>query len=63
MDLTYSHWEHPNSDDGIISVSRGRFSVRRFNDETSLTVGNAQESDAGDYRCVLSKYMSDRLSD
>ena len=55
MELTYKHWEHPNAEDGIISDSRGRFRVRKYNDETSLTISNAQESDAGNYRCALSE--------
>jgi hypothetical protein len=45
---------HPSF--GIISMSTGRFRIETFSDEATLIIMDANQSDEGHYRCVLSKF-------
>lgn len=55
--MEFSYWEHPTV--GIIAISQGRFALRNFfhSNSVEIRVSNAQENDAGNYKCTCCKYI------
>jgi hypothetical protein len=54
--LSFKNMLHPTF--GIITVSTGRFRIDKFDGEVTLTIMNANRSDEGRYKCVLSEFVN-----